>query len=95
MLSEQEAIDRKERLSRTWNIAITPLYALVTSDVTGVELAARFVEKRLNDYCVEHGRTDRDTGAVEYPGNGEEYVYELEEIIEGIRALSSEGKANG
>lgn len=27
MLSEQEAIDRKERLSRTWDITITPLYA--------------------------------------------------------------------
>jgi hypothetical protein len=27
MMSEQEAIARKERLSRTWNITITPLYA--------------------------------------------------------------------
>lgn len=59
----------------------------------GIELAARFVEKRLNDYCAEHGRTDPDTGTVEYPGNGDEYVYELEEIIEGIRALSTEGLA--
>lgn len=53
----------------------------------GIELAARYVETRLNDYCAEHGFTDPDTGTVEYPGNGEEYVYELEDIIEGIRAL--------
>lgn len=55
----------------------------------GIELAARFVEKRLHDYVSEHGSTDPDTGTVEYPGNGEEYVYELEEIIEGIRELAS------
>lgn len=63
------------------------------STAPGVELAARFVEKRLNDYCSEHGVTDPDTGTVEYPGDGEEYVYELEEIIEGIRALATEGSA--
>ena len=55
----------------------------------GIDLAARFVEKRLHDYVSEHGVTDPDTGTVEYPGNGEEYVYELEEIIEGIRALAA------
>src|SRR5678815_4162166 len=55
----------------------------------GVELAARFVEKRLNDYVQEHGAYDNSTGATEFPGNGDEYVYELEEIIEGIRALAT------
>lgn len=59
-----------------------------SSDVAGIELAARFVEKRLHDYVSAHGVTDPDTGTVEYPGDGEEYVYELEEIIEGIRALA-------
>lgn len=61
----------------------------------GVELAARFVEKRLHDYVSEHGITDPDTGTVEYPGNGEEYVYELEEIAEGIRALVTPTGTNG
>lgn len=56
--------------------------------VSGIELAARFVEKRRDDYVQEFGSTDPDTGTVEYPGNGEEYVGELEEIIEGIRALA-------
>lgn len=61
----------------------------------GIELAACFVEKRLHDYVSEHGSTDPDTGTVEYPGNGEEYVYELEEIIEGIRALAAPNVASG
>ncbi|WP_430259842.1 hypothetical protein [Neorhizobium sp. IRS_2294] len=58
--------------------------------VTGIELAARFVEKRLNDYVQEHGSTDPETGTVEFPGNGDEYVGELQEIIDGIRDLNKE-----
>jgi len=57
--------------------------------VTGIELAARFVEKRLKDYVDEFGSTDPETGTVEFPGNGDEYVGELEEIVEGIRALGT------
>ncbi|MCO5730121.1 hypothetical protein [Rhizobium sp. SSA_523] len=63
--------------------------------VDGFELSARFVETRLNAYCAEHGGTDPDTGTVEYPGNGEEYVHELEEIIEGIRELAFAAEVNG
>ncbi len=59
--------------------------------VDGIELAARWVEKRLEDYDSEHGSTDPETGTREYPGRGagEEYVGELMEIIEGIRALKT------
>ncbi len=57
--------------------------------LTGIELAARFVEKRRDDYVQEHGSTDPETGTVEFPGYGDEYVGELDEIIEGIRALAS------
>lgn len=56
---------------------------------TGIELAARFVEKRRDDYVQEHGNYDPSTGVTEFPGTGEEYVGELEEIIEGIRSLSA------
>lgn len=84
-----------------------PEHLLITSDeladilrnfseaviAMGIELTARFVEKRLHDYVSEHGSTDPETGTVEYPGNGEEYVYELEEIIEGIRELASPAPA--
>lgn len=56
---------------------------------TGIELAARYVEKRRDDYVQEHGSYDPSTGMTEFPGTGEEYVGELEEIIEGIRALAA------
>lgn len=62
--------------------------------MAGIELAARFVEKRLKDYVDEFGSTDPETGTVEFPGNGDEYVGELEEIIEGIRALALQGTAD-
>lgn len=54
----------------------------------GIDAAARFVEKRLADYDAEHGSTDSDTGAREYPGTGDEYVCELAEIAEAIRGLA-------
>ena len=55
----------------------------------GIELAARFIEKRRDDYVQEHGSYDPSTGMTEFPGDGEEYVGELEEIIEGIRDLTA------
>ena len=72
-----------------WQAGRTSIEPASAPQPSGVEFAARFVEKRLHDYVSEHGVTDPDTGTVEYPGNGEEYVYELEEIIEGIRALDA------
>ena len=51
------------------------------------ETAAKWVEKRCDDYVNEHGSIDPETGTVEFPGDGEEYVGELMEIVEGLRAL--------
>jgi len=51
------------------------------------ETAAKWVEKRCDDYVSEHGSSDPETGMVEFPGDGEEYVGELMEIAEGLRAL--------
>lgn len=53
----------------------------------GIELAAKLIEKRMDDYINEHGTSDPEAGAVEFPGNGEEYVGELMEIVDLIRAL--------
>ena len=59
----------------------------------GLEKAAAWVRKRQEDYLSEHGSIDSDTGAVEF-GRGpsaeakSDYVGELEEIIEGIKALA-------
>jgi hypothetical protein len=60
----------------------------------GIERAARWVEARRDDFYQEHGRRCSETGAMEF-GRGqqaelkEEYVAELTEIAEGIRALSA------
>ena len=77
----------------------TPVYAAPPAAATepsdavaefarGIDAAARFVEKRLADYDAAHGSTDSDTGAREYPGTGDEYVCELDEIAEAIRGLA-------
>jgi hypothetical protein len=55
----------------------------------GIEQAAKFIERRLDGYIQAHSTYDPDTGATEFPGNGDEYVGELAEIIEGIRALAA------
>lgn len=68
-----------------------PETAALVALTDGIELAAKWVEQRLADYDSEHGNTDHETGTREYPGRGagEEYVSELNEIIEGIRALAA------
>lgn len=58
-----------------------------------LETAARWVEARMHAYIDEHGSRDPDTGAVEFPGNGGEYVGDLMEIAEGIRALAAAPQA--
>lgn len=59
--------------------------------------AAKIVAKRRDEYVREHGMTDPETGTVEFPGNGEEWVGEWEEIEEAILAAvcQKEGGGNG
>lgn len=59
----------------------------------GLEAAARFVDQRREAYDDECGSTDPETGTREYPGTGDEYVGELLEIAEGIRALAQQPAA--
>ena len=56
----------------------------------GLVEAIKFIETRRDDYVSEHGNYDYSTGVTEFPGNGDEYVGELEEIIEGLEALRSQ-----
>ena len=56
--------------------------------------AAAWIEKRRDDFIAEHGATDPDTGALEFGCGAHaeakaEYVGELNEIIEGLRALAA------
>lgn len=55
-----------------------------------LEQAARWVRNRADAYDAEHGTTDPATGTREYPGTGDEYMMELAEIEDGIRALAKE-----
>lgn len=55
----------------------------------GIEKAAKLIEQKVQDYVDDHGIYDRDTGAVEFPGDGEIYVGEMTELAEDIRALKS------
>ena len=74
------------------NVYTVPLYThpapLDAERVREVAIreAAQIVAKRRDEYVREHGMTDPETGTVEFPGNGEEWVGEWEEIEEAILA---------
>jgi len=53
----------------------------------GAQASADLIQKRLDDYLNELGVMDPETGNVELPRGGDEYVCELSEIIELVRAL--------
>ena len=55
-----------------------------------LEEAAKFLQKLADDYINDHGSYDHETGFVEYPESGREYVSGLEEQAEAIRALQSQ-----
>ncbi|WPB58601.1 hypothetical protein [Xylophilus sp. GOD-11R] len=61
--------------------------AEATNFNAGVEAAAKWVDKRRNDYMDEHGSYDLETGGTGLSCAGQEYVGELEEIAEGLRSL--------
>lgn len=75
--------------------ALTPADALTALSrrdaqmrAEGWNAAANWLEKRLNDYVAEHGSYDPSTGVTEFPGNGDEWVYEQEETIDAFRILA-------
>lgn len=88
--ARHESGDENEHSGRSWNERAAPSAPrdAVSQFACGVDAAARLVEQRLADYDAEHGSTDSDTGAREYPGTGDEYVCELDEIAEAIRGLA-------
>lgn len=61
-----------------------------------LEEAAKYFQKKLDDYCEEHFHTDFETGAREAGNRAkEDYANNLEEIIEQIRALIATPQAAG
>lgn len=51
---------------------------------------AALIKKRWEDYDAECGCTDPETGTREHPGDGNEWVWDMQELEEAIRALISE-----
>ena len=78
-----------------WPANLVPVY--IEGDdpqgpfAAGVWAAVKAIEKRRDDYIREHGITDTETGTVEFPGGGEEYVAELDEIVESLQAIAKGG----
>jgi hypothetical protein len=58
-----------------------------------LEEVAKLVEKKVYAYTDECGTYDHTTGVTEYPGNGEEWVGEMGELADEIRALKTPGGA--
>jgi hypothetical protein len=62
----------------------------------GIEAAAKWVDKRFEDWDAEHGCTDPSTGCREYGNQAkDDYACELQEIAEGIRAIANAASAQG
>ena len=49
-------------------------------------MAAGLIAKRRDDYISEYGIYDPTTGVTEFPGNGDEYVSELDDCEAAILA---------
>jgi hypothetical protein len=64
---------------------------LQTAFSSGIEHAAKLIDRKLADYTSEHGSFDPETGATEFSRSGEEYVSTLEELAEEIRLARTEG----
>jgi uncharacterized FlaG/YvyC family protein len=62
---------------------------LAERDAQAIERAAKWVDRRLDEYVRDHGMQDPDTGTMEFPGDGAEYVEELDFIASSIRSLST------
>lgn len=56
--------------------------------LAGVKAASDKVKAIVEDYDYRHGVTDPDTGTREYPGNGEEWVGQMLELIEDFTGIA-------
>lgn len=55
--------------------------------LAGVKAASDKVKAIVEDYDYRHGVTDPDTGTREYPGNGDEWVGQMLELIEDFTGI--------
>ncbi|WP_151982457.1 hypothetical protein [Marinobacter salarius] len=71
----------------SWNVRAHPPQSQGVPE--GLEIAARHIERKADNYDQDHGTTDPSTGSREYPGDGAEYYAEMTELAEEVRALST------
>jgi len=82
----------RNKLLSDLSTSAQPQAAEPKRDMNGLQSAIEFVQNRRDVFIKAHGYVDPDTGFLEY-GRGkhaqlkEEYVSELDEILEGLRAL--------
>ncbi|KEP68793.1 hypothetical protein DL1_08580 [Thioclava dalianensis] len=94
----------EQAMERTFAEHINPAIEVLTTaddaawlakhDDEVIERCAKIIDKRADDYHREHGSCDPTTGVTEYPGNGDEWMEEWEELAEEIRA-SKKGATHG
>ncbi|GHC72961.1 hypothetical protein GCM10007320_09210 [Pseudorhodoferax aquiterrae] len=91
LAADRDAAERYPDVHRLTTVYAAPVsdpQAQVVATHPAMEAAARWVEARRDAYVNEHGSYDPDTGGTDFPGDGAEYVQELEEIAESLRALA-------
>lgn len=54
-----------------------------------LEEAAALIDRKVRSYDDDMGSTDPETGTREYPGDGAEWVHEMDELAEEIRMRKS------
>jgi len=60
-----------------------------------LEEVVRLIDKKVEDYDREHGSYDHTTGVTEYPGDGAEWVQEMDELADEIRAMKRAASTHG
>lgn len=56
--------------------------------ISGRDAAVKLNDQQIRDYVLEHGTYDGSTGITEFPGDGEEWVGDREELSDTIRDLA-------
>lgn len=55
--------------------------------IAGRDAAVKLNDQQIQDYVSEHGMYDGSTGITEFPGDGEEWVGDREELSDALRAI--------
>lgn len=74
---------------------LQPAGVAVPGFAAGVKAASDHVKAMVEEYDRRHGSTDPDTGTREYPGNGDEWVGQMMELIEDFTGIVAPHPVSG